>query len=156
VGGVSLSLDLLPRHKKGTENVLVDALSRRYAFISGFGAKFLGLQLMLTYYFEDPAFQELVINTLAQGPYVMQEGFLFKGNKLCVSTCLLRELLVTETYGRSLVGHFGLNKTLGILREYFFWPKIGKTFTRLCLDAPSTIRLRVSSIKACTPHFQFP
>jgi len=34
------------RHKKGNENVKVDALSRRYALISALGAKLLGLQTM--------------------------------------------------------------------------------------------------------------
>jgi len=49
------------------------------------GAKLLGLQSIRAYYHEDPYFQELGSNTSAQGPYVMQDGFLFKGNKLCMS-----------------------------------------------------------------------
>jgi len=75
-------------------------------------------------YREDPAFQNLVKNTLVQGPYVMQAGFLFKGNKLCILACPLKELLVRGARQRSLAGHFGLNKTLDILRECFHWPKL--------------------------------
>jgi len=51
---------------------------------------------------------------------------MFKGNKLCAPVCHLRELLAREAHGGSLVGHFGLNKTVDILRGHFFWPKIGE------------------------------
>jgi len=61
-----------------------------------------------------------VKNTPAQVPYVIEGGFLFKGNKLCVPACPLRELLVREAHGGSLARHFGLNKTLDILREHFY------------------------------------
>jgi len=61
----------------------------------------------------------------------MQEGFLFKGNKLYVLVCSLRELLAREAHGASLTRHFGLNKTLDILRENFHWPKIGEDVHRV-------------------------
>jgi len=54
-------------------------------------AKLLGLQAIHAYYPEDAAFQALVKNTAAQGPYVMQEGFLFKGNKLYIPAYPLTE-----------------------------------------------------------------
>ena len=78
--------------------MVADAISKRYALIYVVGPKLLGFQSIQTYYLEDSAFQELVSNTLAQGPYVMQDGFLFKGNKLCILVCPLRELLVREAY----------------------------------------------------------
>jgi len=92
--------------------MVADTLSKRYALISVLGAKLLGLQSMQAYYSEDSAFQGLVKNNLAQGPYLMQKGFLFKGRKLCVPSCPLRELLVREACEGSLADHFGLNKTL--------------------------------------------
>jgi len=55
--------------------VVANALSRTHALISVIGAKLLGLQSIQTYYLEDSTFQELVGNTPAQGPYVMQDGF---------------------------------------------------------------------------------
>jgi len=33
---------------------------------------------------------------------------------------LLRELFIREAHGGSLAGHFGMNKTLNILKEHFF------------------------------------
>ena len=61
----------------------------------------------------------------------MQEGFLFKGNELVVPACPLRELLVKEAPRGSLAGHFGLNRTLNILMEYFYWPQIGENVHRV-------------------------
>ena len=71
------------KHKKGIEN-MAGALWRSYALISILGAKFLVLQAVQSYYPKDPVFQDLIENTPAQGPYLVQERFLFKGNKLCV------------------------------------------------------------------------
>lgn len=60
----------------------------------------------------------------AVGTYVVQEGFLFKGNRFCVPKCSNRELLVREAQRGGIVGHFGTNKTLAILQEHFYWPKM--------------------------------
>jgi len=60
----------------------------------------------------------------------MQEGFLFKGEKLCVPSCPLRELLVREAHWGSVTDHFGFNKTLDILKEHFYWPKMGEDVHR--------------------------
>ncbi|RDX91320.1 hypothetical protein CR513_26720, partial [Mucuna pruriens] len=56
-----------------------------------------------------------------QGFYI-QEGFLFKGKKLCVPKSLVRELLVNEAHEGGLMGHFGKYKTYKTLLEHFFWP----------------------------------
>jgi len=37
----------------------------------------------------------------------------------------LRELLVPKAHRGALAGEFGLNKTIDILKVYFYWPKIG-------------------------------
>ena len=114
------------KHKRGCENVVADALSRKYALISLLGAKLLGFQAIQAYYEEDSTFKDLFKSPPTHGPYQLQEGFLFKGNKLCIPSCPFRELLVREAHGGSLAGHFGINKTLDILREHFFWPKMGE------------------------------
>ena len=39
----------------------------------------------------------------------------------CVPNSSLRELLVREAHGEGLIGHFGIAKTLDVLKEHFFW-----------------------------------
>ncbi|XP_042972946.1 uncharacterized protein LOC122304748, partial [Carya illinoinensis] len=79
------------RYKQGKENIVADALSRRY-----------------------------------------HDGYLFKEDKLCVPSCSMRELLVREAHGGGLMGHFGVKKTLDILHEHFFWPKMKRDINRIC------------------------
>ena len=85
----------------------------------------LGFHAIQGYHKEDPDFQEVLQGELKGEPYSVQEGYLFRGNKLCVPRGSWRELLVREAHGGALAGHFGLNKTIDILREHFYWPKMG-------------------------------
>jgi hypothetical protein len=52
------------------------------------------------------------------------DGYLFKENRLCVPAISLCELLVHEAYEGGLISHFGVMKTLDVLHEHFYWPKI--------------------------------
>jgi hypothetical protein len=44
----------------------------------------------------------------------------------------MRELLVREAHGGGLMGHFGVRKTLAVLHEHFFWPKMKRDVERVC------------------------
>ena len=57
---------------------------------------------------------------------------MFKENRLCVLASSLHELLVREAHGGSLMGHFGVAKTLDVLHEHFYWPKIKRDVQRIC------------------------
>jgi hypothetical protein len=54
----------------------------------------------------------------------IQDGFLFRGNKLCVPASSVRLLLLQEAYGGGFIGHFGVYKTHGVLAAHFFWPRM--------------------------------
>ena len=47
-------------------------------------------------------------------------------------SCSMHELLVREADGGGLMGHFGAKKTLDILHEHLFWPKMKKDVNRIC------------------------
>jgi hypothetical protein len=55
---------------------------------------------------------------------LLQDGFLFKHNHLCIPQCSLREAIIKEAHGGGLAGHFGRDKTLALVQENFIWPKM--------------------------------
>ena len=56
--------------------------------------------------------------------FCWKNGFLFKDNRLCIFQDSLRGSIVREAHGRGLVGHFGREKTLALIQENLFWPKL--------------------------------
>lgn len=44
----------------------------------------------------------------------------------------MRALLVREARSGGLMGHFGIKKTLDILNEHFYWPKMKVDGDRVC------------------------
>jgi hypothetical protein len=49
--------------------------------------------------------------------YMIQEGFLFIRNQLCILKCSMRENLLKEKHSGGLAGHFGHDKTFAKLNE---------------------------------------
>ncbi|GKC15225.1 putative CCCH-type zinc finger family protein [Tanacetum coccineum] len=47
-----------------------------------------------------------------------------QGARLCIPLCSLREAIILEGHVGGLAGHFGRDKTLALLREQFYWPKM--------------------------------
>ena len=45
--------------------------------------------------------------------FMQQDVLLFKNNQLCIPNCSMRENLAQEKHNGNLVGHFGVDKTLG-------------------------------------------
>jgi hypothetical protein len=122
------------RYKQGKENVAADALSRRYALLSRLDAKLLGFEYIKELYAEDHEFREeyRACEKIASGKFFRLDGFLFRENKLCVPNYSIRELLVQESHGGGLMGHFGVAKTLAILQDHFYWPHIKRDVERIC------------------------
>ena len=117
------------RYKQGKENIVADALSRRYVLISTLDAKLLGFEhIKLLSRSEEYASCEKA----AYDKFFRHEGFLFRENKLCIPNCSIRDLLVRESHGGGLMGHFGVAKTLGVLQEHFYWPHMKRDVERIC------------------------
>ncbi|KAF7832987.1 Transposon Ty3-G Gag-Pol polyprotein [Senna tora] len=122
------------QYKQGKENVVADALSRRFALISTLSAKFLGFEHLKELYMNDPDFGN-VFGECENRPvdkFYRHDGYLFRENKLCVPKCSMHELLVRESHGGGLMGHFGVLKTLDMLKEHFFWPHMKRDVEKLC------------------------
>ncbi|RDY14130.1 hypothetical protein CR513_00854, partial [Mucuna pruriens] len=92
------------KYKKGKENVVADALCRRYVLLSTLDAKLLGFEYVKELCVINPDFSHIYVACA-------------KGNKLCMPKSSLYELLVRETWG-GLMGHLGIKKTLSPCKVY--------------------------------------
>ncbi|XP_048229055.1 uncharacterized protein LOC125369826 [Ricinus communis] len=62
--------------------------------------------------------------------YYRHDGFLFFKKRLCIPSCPMRDLLVKEVHEGGLMGHFGIQKTLDVLHDHFYWPCMKKDVMR--------------------------
>jgi hypothetical protein len=75
--------------------------------------------------------------------FYMNDGFLFRANKLCTLACSIHNVLLQESHGSGLAGHFGVQNTLDMLDDHFFWPHMRCDVQRYverctsCLEAKS-------------------
>ena len=104
-------------YKQGKENIVADALSQRYVLISTLDVKLIGFEHIKELYPLDQDFSEenACCEKVAHDKFFRHEGFLFRENRLCIPNCSIRDLLVRESHGGGLMGHFRVAKTLGIL-----------------------------------------
>ncbi|XP_073120524.1 uncharacterized protein [Henckelia pumila] len=104
-------------YKKGKENVVADALSRRYVLLTTLDSKFLGFEYVKALYVSDVDFGEIYVSCM-RGPkdkFYLHDGYLFKDDKLCIPKSSIRELLVRKSHSGGLMGHFGVAKTYQML-----------------------------------------
>nr|GEY07608.1 putative nucleotidyltransferase, ribonuclease H [Tanacetum cinerariifolium] len=73
----------------------------------------------------------LIKHDYTMGMFSKLDGYLFKGARLCIPLSSSRESIVLEGHAGGLAGHFGRGKTLALLREQFYWPKMKRDVNRL-------------------------
>jgi hypothetical protein len=89
------------KYKQGKENIVVDALSRKYVLLSTLDARFLGFEHIKELYKDDSDFSNVynACETSASGKFYRLDGYLFKENRLCVLLSSMHEFLV-HSWGR--------------------------------------------------------
>lgn len=97
------------------------------------------------HYAKDVDSKEICHNFLERpsGTYNMQQGFLFHGNKLYIPKIPLRIVLVREVHKR-IRGHFGIQKTLDMRAQNFYWPKMLGTVGRFILKTKTCIKAKLT------------
>jgi len=84
-----------------------DALLRRHLLLFQLDACILGFEHLKTLYENDEDFRVIYKECCRhpKGDFLIQDGYLFKGTRLCVPNYRTRELLIREVHGSSLDGH---------------------------------------------------
>jgi len=116
------------KHKSGKLNQGANALSRRHLPLFQLNACILGFEHLKSLYEDDEDFGELYkeCKRHPKGDFLIQDGFLFKGPRLCIPKCGTRKLLIREVHDESLADHFWENKTLIMLKEHYYWLSMSK------------------------------
>ncbi|XP_019096023.1 PREDICTED: uncharacterized protein LOC104779116 [Camelina sativa] len=101
------------KYKQGKENVVADALSRRYSLISTLDVKLMGFEQVKEMYEKDPDFTDVykACEKFAAGKYYRHDR---------------------EAHGGGLMGHFGIAKTLKVMQDHFHWPNMKRDVERIC------------------------
>ncbi|GJV95573.1 putative CCCH-type zinc finger family protein [Tanacetum coccineum] len=109
------------RHKVGSDNQVADALG-------------------------------LLHSKCDNGPFQQfskMDGYLFKDARLCIPLCSLHEAIILEGHACGLAGHFRRDKTLSLLREQFYWPKMERDVIRLLERCHTCHIAKTHSSNAC-------
>jgi hypothetical protein len=115
------------KHKKGKENVIADALSRRYVLLAQLDYKIFGLDTIKDQYVDDADFKDVLLHckdSKIWNKFIFNDGFVFRANKLCIPASSIHLLLLQEAHRGGLMGHFVVKKREDILAAHFFWPKM--------------------------------
>ncbi|KAK4839896.1 hypothetical protein QYF36_025812 [Acer negundo] len=111
------------------EHRVADALSRRVNLLSTMVVQVPGFNSFRELYDSDPHFSEIMVAVREKknSEFVLVDGFLFRGNQLCIPECSLRLQIITEIHGE---GHVGRDRTLQLVKASYFWPTIRKEVER--------------------------
>src|SRR3954468_4741976 len=110
------------------------------------------LETIKDQYVHDAEFKDVLQNSREGrtcNKFVLNDGLVFRSNKLCIPASSVRLLLLQEAHGGGLMGHFGVKKTEGVLATHFFWPKMRRDVERFvarcttCQKAKSRLNLMV-------------
>ncbi|KAA8535118.1 hypothetical protein F0562_030121 [Nyssa sinensis] len=140
-----LGFDFLVEYKKGKDNLVTDALSRKFedapatlAALSFPSAHWLS-DLRVSYS-EDPKLQKLISEFAGRDldvtKYSMKDGLLFYKGRLYISnSTAIKNQLLHLLHGSPQAGHSGFHKTLSLSRANYYWKGMKanlKKFIREC------------------------
>jgi len=127
---------------------VTDALSRRYTLLAKLGSQILGFENICELYSQVPFFAHIYCNCLnkSQGDFYISNGYLFKEARLCIPCGSHRKLLMIEMHEGGLMGHFGVAKTLAMLKEKFFWSHMKHDIQKHCASCLTCLHAKSSAM----------
>ncbi|KAK8313930.1 hypothetical protein V6Z12_D01G142000 [Gossypium hirsutum] len=109
------------KYKISETNVVTNAFSKRSLLLVAMNVEVLRLEELRNQYKSDPYFGTIISklegsNKHEQLPYRLHDGYLFRGNCLCIfRKSLLQEQILRELHGNCLRGHFRRGKTMKLV-----------------------------------------
>jgi hypothetical protein len=91
------------------------------------------LEIIKDQYVHDADFKDVLLHYKdgkTWNKFIFNDGFVFRANKLCIPASSICLLLLQESHGGELMGHFGVKKTEDILAAHFFWVKMRRDMVR--------------------------
>lgn len=100
------------KHTLGKTNKVANALSRKSNFLTILRGSIIAFDHLPECYELDPDFGNICTCSSNTPPrnFHMLDGFLFRGNQLCLPQGSLRETIIKEAHSSGLSGHLGRDK----------------------------------------------
>lgn len=122
------------KHKSGIQNQVADTLSQCRSLLKTLTSQVLGFETLRDSLVVDPYFSPIItkVQNKERTNFILHDGYLFKGNRLCIPDGSLRYKIIKELHSE---GHFGRDKTLFLVTNSYFWPRLTKEvdkFVRRC------------------------
>ncbi|KAJ4783151.1 polyprotein [Rhynchospora pubera] len=132
-----LGLDYKIEYKKGVENVVADALSRRGGHEENMGKELITVSELIPAWVEelqqsyvgdewiDALKKKIQEGDLNASQYSIHHGLIRYNNRICVGNSnQWRTKLMQEVHNSSIGGHSGILGTYQRLKTMFYWPKL--------------------------------
>ena len=105
---------------------MADALGRRTSLLATLRVKVVGFDLFPEMYVDNANSRKIWADVQdgLHSDYMIHDGFLFRGLQLCIPNCSLRDHIIMELHARGLASHFGRDKTIAMVEESYYWPKL--------------------------------
>ena len=139
-------------HRPGRTNVVADALSRRPDLVItavtrlDIAAPTDFLQKIQHATTLDLEYQRVLAGVTkgTRTDFRLHDSLLYKGERLYVPNCALRQSLLTEAHDTPLGGHLGRDKTYDRLSRRFYWPRLHQQVFSYCTTCPTCQAIKPS------------